>query len=337
MAIYTKKEIEKFRKRWEGKTNTVNEFFRYSKRGNQSSILEAMYQILRENGIESILKGEMGRSSFDLRGTPRPGDGKNARLFNVHMEGARLSGANFKCAVFARAHLEDANLDGMQIDSALFEETHIEGADFQNTKVLGTTFECVTFLPRWRDLFFNEVFLNNMQIPGRKKLIFKNIKYINWMNVLNHIFNRWFYTNFEGVRIDDADTVMAPDLYRYVEDQQYLYSFRQTHPRIYWVWKIFSDCGGKLSVVFFWSMVCIGLFALLFSGLGCIDPQPLEKLGGFWKWIFVSFDVFSNLGIRNTHPLNSLGVILMICESLTGFMMLGMLISVLQNRFARRS
>lgn len=130
---------------------------------------------------------------------------------------------------------------------------------------------------------------------------------------------------------------MAADLYRYVKDQQYLFRFKKRHPIIYFFWKVLSDCGGKLSVVFFWAMVFVGLFALLYSALGCIDPQPLEKLSGFWKWIFVSFDIFSNLGIRNTHPQNSLGVILMIWESLMDFLMPGMLISVLQNRFARRS
>jgi hypothetical protein len=141
--------------------------------------------------------------------------------------------------------------------------------------------------------------------------------------------------------IENSFVDMAPDLYRYVKDQQYLYRFKQTHPWIYRIWKVFSDCGGKLSVVAFWSALIIFIYSRLYPVTNSIEYHALgnltNNLDEFWGWIFISINIFSNLGIPNSPPLHPFGVLLIASECMLGLMMLGMLISVLQNRFARRS
>jgi len=252
----------------------------------------------------------------------------------------------------------DSKLEGSDFSYCIFGEISIVSSDprliaTEDGRLVPkkqkriTTFARCSYLPLWRDHFITKQYHIDLENIEKGKLDeVQKKKYrieIRRENFQKHIKNRWFYTLFEKVRIDDADTTLALDLKRYVQDQQYLYRFKQTHPYIYWFWKFFSDCGGKLSVVFFWSLVFIGLFALLYGLIPSqpINPEPFfrysENLPAFWKWIYVSFDIFSNLGIRSTYPNNPLGVILMICESIFGFMMLGMLISVLANRFARRS
>jgi uncharacterized protein YjbI with pentapeptide repeats len=308
-------------------------------------------------------------------------------LSDAHLEGADLQDANLKGANLTNACLDGADLSGADLKGAIFSSASIgiqKKLNFKHSDDLSnefpyqpeqktreieksTTFSENVFIPRWKDHFFEDFQLFNWKELSKfhlQKAFYIKIKphkKIRWKAFRKHLFNYWFYTNFAGVRIDDADTVMAPDLRRYVHDQQFLLRFKSRHPVIYTIWKLFSDCGGRLSVVLFWSLIFILLFAGLYSTLpwtapgwleshlpgfvftstAPINPNPVlenaENLPSFIKWIYVSFDIFSNLGIRLTYPNNTLGVFLMIAESFLGFMMLGMLISVLANRFARRS
>ena len=116
-------------------------------------------------------------------------------------------------------------------------------------------------------------------------------------------------------------------------------------------------------VVAFWALLAIILFAWAYCTLpwfvpcpgwmpgwisnivtmsgNAIDPVGLKTyapdLAPWARWFFVSFDIFTNLGIRNTHPQNTMGVILVFIETVLGYVTLGLLISVLTNKFARRS
>jgi uncharacterized protein YjbI with pentapeptide repeats len=287
----------------------------------------------------------------------------HANLFHAYLQGANLTGASLKGANLSNVSVGALTLDHFSEDCKLSPE------DKENmTKLpIKTIFKDTKYLPLWREHVFEKIDLK--RIWKRKKTlsilsnIRENVKFkrINWKDLGRHMFSRWFYTDFLLVNIDDADTIMAKDLYRYVNDQQFLYLFKINHPWIYRIWKLFSDCGGKISIVAFWGIIFVLIFAVLYMILPCPAPEFMKSilpnwmfvaekpvnptvfnevgnsLGGFWKWLFVSFDIFSNLGIRSTHPQNPLGVILILLESVFGFMMLGMLISVLSNRFARRS
>jgi hypothetical protein len=55
------------------------------------------------------------------------------------------------------------------------------------------------------------------------------------------------------------------------------------------------------------------------------------------KWPLVSFDVFTNLGIRTAHPHNTAGAFAVILETLLGYVSLGLFIAVATNKFVRRA
>ncbi len=283
-----------------------------------------------------------------------------AELYEVHLEGAILREVHLEGAILWKARLEGTNLRVAHLEEAYLMETHLEGADLSFVSVgkieklsedcnlssdrleelsgKPTTFDSTEFLPKWRDLLLPR--------PQLKKMIRLN-------------FNRWFYTDFTSVRIDDADTVQAGDLYRYVKDQQFLYRFKDRHPIIYWLWKIFTDCGGSMAVVAFWAFLIIWAFAGIYAnapfetpqwlltfipdflivntGEGLIQQDKLMNVSPIFRWFFVSFDVFTNLGIRNMNPLNDAGVVVVFFETVMGYVTLGMLISVLTSKYARRS
>jgi uncharacterized protein YjbI with pentapeptide repeats len=346
------------------------------------------YRTKLENA--NLIEAHLEHSAFyqaDLTG---------ADLYFAHLDGAdmkealldraNLSFADLDCSNLGRAHLEDADLAYAFVRNANLHDSRLEGADFHGADLSGavvafahigvstknnkTKFYNNNFLPPWRDHLGPKV--DNMNIILRRnkglglvQLLTHLMKFnrrdkIAWRDLSKQIFQRWFYTNFAGVRIDDADTVMAPDLYRYVKDQQYLSRFKWTHPRIYWIWKISSDCGGRLSWVCFWAFLSILIFGCLYWTLPWDAPNFIESLipnwmyvsekpidpvilypglehFPFWMWLSTSFDIFISFGIRGSQPNNWVGLALSSFETILGFVTLGMLISVLQNRFARRS
>lgn len=311
----------------------------------------------------------------------------------AHLEGALLLEAHLEGAFFFGAHLEGAYIGGAHLEGAELIEAHLEGANFSLAKFGElkwetfsdecslskderemlvkergkTRFSANDFLPYWRDHFFENLyfwglFKNLFKLnPWRNARKHIKFKRPDWKGLWRHISDRWNYTDFTGVRIDDADTVMAADLRRYVRDQQYLHRFKNRHPYMHFFWKLFTDCGWSMFRVGFWAAAFVVLFALIYWAMSAPTPDWLEpfmpeifrveefpinprafyegndSIEGFWRWLFISFDIFSNLGLRSTQPQNPTGVILVLLESMSGFLSLGMLISVLSNRFARRS
>jgi uncharacterized protein YjbI with pentapeptide repeats len=180
---------------------------------------------------------------------------ESADLSHSHLEGADLTWSVMECtnlwyshlegADLSRSHLEGAHLCHSHLEGTELVEMHIEGAKLINSEMgiierfdedcillevsrnelIGrkTKFAYTEFIPMWRD-FFTVKFNGLNLISFLKGVICQDFWGFNTA--------RWFYTNFEGVRIEDADTVQAADLRRYVNDQQYLEQFNISHLRL---------------------------------------------------------------------------------------------------------
>ncbi|MBC8204386.1 MAG: pentapeptide repeat-containing protein [FCB group bacterium] len=337
---------------------------------------------LRRARLEGSKLGDTGLEGADLIG---------ARLEGANLNFARLEGANL-----IGARLEGADLNFARLEGADLRWARLEGADFSGAKVGAymppvdeamkgekciqlekekriTTFANNDYLPHLKELInLNEfIILFFLLLKGfNPSLIFRKEKRRSWYKEIydNSKFGRlllfrWFYTDFRGVNIDDADTTLAADLRRYVHDQQFLDRFRAQHPRLYGWWNIFTNCGWSLSRVFILSLTIIIIFAMIYanapftvpefleqiipgflmveSGEGLITPdlnyEQMEHISDSIKWFFYSFDIFTNLGIRSAHPCNDAGVLIVFLETICGFAALGLLISVMAQKLARRA
>ncbi len=301
---------------------------------------------------------------------------------------AQLNGANL-----LRVRLEGADLSGVHIEGASFRfsQVGLHILDINNKKrgnkkcistereKINTTFADNNYLPRMIKLLTIReiVIVISLLIKGLKPDIMfgtyadeingiKKKKFHLWFKEIYDrsklcrlFFLRWFYTDFRGVKIDDADTTLAADLRRYVHDQQFLDRLRQKHPILFWLWNITTCCGWSLSRVFILSLLIIVLFALIYAnapfpapdfmpdwllmqpGAQLVVPdmkyEEMEGISDTFKWFFYSFDIFTNLGIRSAHPANNWGVIVVFLETIAGFSMLGLLISVMAQKLARRA
>ncbi len=296
---------------------------------------------IKENPYANIDLSGAELRDLDLRGSNLTGVDLCGVIFSdSNLSCSNLMGTNLKDVDFTGTNLTDANLIGTNLTGANLKYANLTGAILTGANIQGTIFNSSTnFLPNWWTL-----------------LTTKNFK-----QLIRLIINKWSYTNFIATNINDANTMHSPLLYRYVKDQQYLQNFRKRYPITFGFWKILSDCGSSMAVVGFWSFIWVMLFAWLYGTLPwpaynwlpdwwinifVMNDSPINldhiigdqaTLSRCMKTIFVSFDIFSNLGLRITLPRNTLGAFLMIAESIMGFVSLGMLISVLANRFARRS
>ncbi len=107
-----------------------------------------------------------------------------------------------------------------------------------------------------------------------------------------------------------------------------------------WRW---SDYGRSFGRVFLFSFVVVALFGFIFSyGRSAIDGSGMlhysDTTPNSWLTPFYySIVTFTTLGFGDVTPCTTVGQIVVILEVIFGYITLGLLVSILANRFARRS
>ena len=263
----------------------------------------------------------------------------NANLQSAHLEFCMFKNSNFRSVNLSKSHLQGALFFGATLDYAKISAANIKGTTFTDTSIKGADFANATTGPLSISQISEDCILDDEEIEdilqnellGKTDTMFKYVVYLpQWREYLKekedlknfwkHIKDRWSYTDFTNVNLDQTNTVMAKDLYRYANDQQFLQLFKIRLPWIHFIWKIFSYCGGRLSWVAIWSSIFVVLFALMYWVMATPVPEWLEpifpqflmvkefpinplaffedgnSIGGLGKWVFISFDIFSNLG-----------------------------------------
>ncbi len=460
MPIPTNEQINRWRKRWEKYPDLPSKIADIL-RGDASAgddeeeaahRMWAVNDLLKElNDPEFIVYDGKGYHGFkyrkrykipilDLRGIPWSGKYLiQVVLPGVHLEYADLCFSRLEEVDFYRTRLECAWLDWACLEGATFDETHLDGADLRNAwfckwidkrdfKPEDLSLKNVCDLIIDVDLSPTTRFANNIYLPRFWDLI----KTFRFSAFWRRITNLWFYTNFTGVKIEDADTTLAADLRRYVEDQRYIKRIKDKFPFLYHLWNWSTACGWaawRVTALSFAAMIffaflfanapllpstCVGFSLVLLLSLfffykfdwlmkplfklklengvlkwllkrslvlwslmffiigwmiwgelpvswecwlhGAASKIPLIKalalepgqslvaamnnssISSFMQWFYISFDIFTNLGIRvDTQPLCDAGVIAMFMETVCGWVALGLLLTVFANKIARRA
>lgn len=355
----------------------------------------------RTNFHDADLSG-IDLHSADLEGAKLHGaDLQFADLQGTHLWGTDFHGADlymvslYETFLFG-VDLHGANMREVKLSGANFERTDLQGVDLRGSHLQSTDLSGASLAAA--DLSFANVGVWNpkrmesssnardgheCRYPSvQKRTTFANNDYIPsplvriWRWVRDHRFpehsypstwwryflTRWWYTNCDGVKLDEADTIFAPDFARYVKDQQYVKRFFKKHRVLGFFWWLFSDFGYSIGRVLFWSLAVVALFAWFYSGVPYgspwewlpdsvanfvtvdgsfmldIDPKlKRESISGPMRWLFVSFDIFTNLGIHPITPVTNIGIAIVMFQNALGYGFLGLLISVFASRFARRA
>jgi hypothetical protein len=127
---------------------------------------------------------------------------------------------------------------------------------------------------------------------------------------------------------------------RFVEfsnNQSYLEELKLKNPAAFYFWLITCDCGRSFILWMFWSALAATLFGLKFYSLG----QGSFELSHLpWQqdsMIYYSVVTFTTLGFGDILPKTLEAARWVMAEVITGYIMLGGLITIFASKIARRT
>jgi uncharacterized protein YjbI with pentapeptide repeats len=174
----------------------------------------------------------------------------------------------------------------------------------------------------------NIYYINKFKTTSNNKILSK---------LKNWFINRFRITKFVNNQINptlgERTTKRYPIIARTINDDNYLIRFKIKHPKLFFFWWFFSDCGRSIFRWAFCSMIFAFLFGLIYSNITLAFRSPPNVFTPF----YYSIVTFTTLGFGDVIPTNFWGEFWVTFEVILGYVMLGGLISIFANKIARRS
>ncbi len=226
---------------------------------------------------------------------------KGANLFNANLESGTLSMADFEGADLRNACLRNARIRETKLIGADLTNADLYAADLALSNVTGATF-------------------NNADMREARLRKVEGFDSANWI----------------GVDFRDVNFAGAYRLRRFALDQNYIKEFRESSRMssvLYYLWWITSDCGRSMFRWCLWIALLAFFFAWLYTLVG-IDygehPSIISPL-------YYSVVTLTTLGYGDVTPSSLSGQVVAMMEVISGYMMLGGLLSIFNTILARRA
>ena len=307
-------------------------------------------ELRSEDLVGKDLSG-LNLSGLDLSGVNLTGANlKKAKLLKTNLSGAILTNADLSFADLSGANLKGANLDNIKADRASFGLADLTNASLFNgdlefstfikAKLKNTNLSCANLQGcRFREAdltgtnFFESSLIsadlsmstvddanfNNADLRGARLRLIRGFKKASWI----------------GTDIRDINFSGAYMLRRFIIDQNYIKEFKEHNKLtkfLYYLWLITSNCGRSMFRWFCCSIILVLLFAWLYNFVG-VDygphPTPLSN-------IYFSVVTMTTLGFGDVIPSSISGQLIVMLEVISGYIMLGGLLSIFSNKMARR-
>ncbi|RMG03892.1 MAG: hypothetical protein D6726_04550 [Nitrospirae bacterium] len=309
----------------------------------------------------------MNFSNQDLQGVDLSGldlsgfDFSGANLSNANLEGARLFKAKLSGAVFNKANISGAELSGADLEGANLEEVKgrnvglgmaklkgallfqadLSGATVTMTDLTGADLRCCNFRgARLRQAKIIGADLTNADLRDTDMSL-SQVDGSNFTNAdlrgarLRQV-SGYDSATWIGVDIRDINFSGAYLMRRFIMDQNFLKEFRERSKAtrvLYYIWWITSDCGRSMLRWCGWTLLLIVLFGVLYMIVGVDYGAHPTWLSPF----YYSVVTLTTLGYGDVIPANTASQIIAMVEVVTGYIMLGGLLSIFTNKMARRA
>jgi len=246
----------------------------------------------------------------DLSGASLIGaDLSNVYLAEANLKMADLRGVNLQGADLSGANLSDANLAGANLGRAKLIRACVAGADLRNADIYGAD-------------------LTDMAYGAYKSM-------------------RGHFYGIRGLGSSYGNALFVRD----ARDQDYLDTLENTigatPSKSLRRWKRFwfrawglIDYGRSLARVFTFAFIMAMTFGTIYFLDYNLDLGFLEYSSAGTSLLspyFHSIVTYTKLGFGSMTPKNGIGEFLLVCEGILGYVTLGLLLSILANRVARRS
>ncbi len=200
------------------------------------------------------------------------------------------------------------------IDKIEFNEIEIVSISFENSYLISVD---VNKNSKFEITEFKDCTIVSINIHDDSKLgntVFKNSTFVNPIqerNIKDHV---W---------LEAAKEEMHKTLHGKIKS--WLWGFTSNYGRSFWRWLVVSS-------------IFAGVFGLVYQFMEFdIKPELLNSVGKFWSKIYFSIVTFTTLGYGDVTPVSKVAVFSVMTEVVIGYIMLGALISILADKFARRS
>ena len=306
--------------------------------------------------LRGVSLGGDDLSGMDLSGV----DFSGSDLTGINLSGARLFKAKFTDALLMNADLSKCELTGTDLTNANLENANASQAGFgmaclKGTRMFRANLQSATLSKAdvskadlrctcLRNARIREADMSGADLTGSDlreadlalcKVNRANFKDVDMRGARLRAIEGFEKAEWIGVDIRDINFAGAYSMRRFVVDQNYLKEFRERSriaTVLYWLWWITSDCGRSLSRWCFWITLQLVLFALLFKYVG-LDygeyPTIISPL-------YYSVVTLTTLGYGDIVPSSLAGQVIAMIEVVTGYVMLGGLLSIFSNKMARR-
>ncbi len=273
-----------------------------------------------------------------------------ASFLRADLTGAVFTGANLKGADFSGAHLKDAHLERVRAEKAGFGMADLSDAclfganlahaGFVKANLSGTDLRCAELRgARLREANLSGADLTEANLKGGD-LSMCNVRGAFFTNADMRNTRLRQVTGFKeadwiGTDLRNINFAGAYLLRRHAVDENYIKEFKESGRAarfLYYLWLISSDCGRSMSRWCFWIVVQICFFAWLYSLVGVDYGEHPTSISN----LYLSVVTLTTLGFGDVVPKNVAGQIVVMCEVITGYMMLGGLLSIFSNKMARR-
>ncbi|MEM7286293.1 MAG: pentapeptide repeat-containing protein [Actinomycetota bacterium] len=265
----------------------------------------------------------------------------DAVLFRATVEGASLLGADAtnadltevkaRAAVLGSCRLDGANLFSADLTEATLSESSLVGADLRSAVLHGA---------RLRGAALDRAELRSADLTGAD-LTGASVDHADFADVcLSQADVRgvtgYPSANWLGADISDIDFNGAYALRRTIMDENYLHEFRSASRWsnvLYLAWKVTSDCGRSLAR---WAVVTLAMavgFALAYTQVD-IDYGDYETT---LSPLYFSVVTLTTLGYGDVLPASLGAQVVVLLEVITGYIMLGGLLSIFATKMGRRA
>jgi hypothetical protein len=261
-------------------------------------------------------------------------DARGADFTGATLRGANLNAADLRTAKLAHADLTDANLNGADLREARFPGSRMERASLIGADLREANFEladCVAANFQHSDLRGADLIGVNLSganvagvrydrrlMPGR----FENIRASACHG--NAIFRR-----------DAEDQAFLDALYSSIDKQR---GIRRHSRRVgMFLWWLLTDYGRSFLRVSVFALLAAMVFGIAYDVLDCIAIDALAgaEPTGFTPYYY-SIVTYTR-GFGTAVPSTLLGEWLVTTEVVFGYITLGLMLSILGNRIARRA
>lgn len=313
--------------------------------------MEALADFSAQNLVGADLSGQ-DLSGVDLRGRDLSGANladctlvgtnlEGATLFQAHLEGAELAGANLaganlveiqaRRAGLGRANLKGANLTGASLHECTLSGANLTGADLRAAQLDGARI----LRAKLADVDLGRASLRGAEVAdcdvARASFRHADLRDSRVRGMQGYDTADWVGADFRN-----ADLCGAYLMRRFAHDQNFLEEFRSqspAHALAYVVWSLTSDCGRSVTRWGLWTLGIAGVFA----GLYTIVPIDFGDHATWLSPLYFSVVTLTTLGYGDALPTDPASQMVVMMEVITGYFMLGGLLTLLSNKMGRRA